>query len=229
MLEAAVYSECGPSRSDRGSTLSLEPAAWGSVIGPLKRSSHAGFGFALPNAAVRRANPALWFCMQAPLHAGRDANSRDWCAPLPYGRSLTISRRLLRPSPRSRDSKFRMFGGGARMGSTPSPLGVLLPSTFTKGGTWSTQLDSRRMDSYRPIASSVYFAGNRALLQIASSDLFCHGCFARASGASCPSSSPQVQWGKCDIRTPASPSQLPSSQSVRRRCRQRRRNACDTQ
>jgi hypothetical protein len=59
------------------------------------------------------------------------------------------------------------------MGSTPSPLGVLLPSTFTKGGTWSTQMDSRRMDSYRPIASSVYFVGNRALLQIASSDLFC--------------------------------------------------------
>ena len=72
--------------------------------------------------------------MQAPLHAGRDANSRNSCAPLPYGRILTISRRLLRPSPRSRDLRFRTFGGGARMGSTPSPLGVLLPSTFTKGG-----------------------------------------------------------------------------------------------
>ena len=171
--------------------------------------------------------------MQAPLHAGRDANSRDSCAPLPYGRILTISRRLLRPSPRSRDFRFRTYGGGARMGSTPSPLGVLLPLTFTKGETWSTQMDSRRMDSYRPIASSVYFAGNRALLQIASSDLLrkCHCGFARASGASCSSSSPQVQLGNtCDIRTPACPSRLRSFQSVRWHCRQkRRRNACDAQ
>jgi hypothetical protein len=44
------------------------------------------------------------------------------------------------------------------MGSTRSPLGVLLPLTFTKGEKWSTQMDSRRMDSYSPIASSVYFA-----------------------------------------------------------------------
>jgi hypothetical protein len=40
---------------------------------------------------------------------------------------------------------------------------------------------------------------------------------------------PQVEWGKaCDIRTPARPSRLQFSESVRRRCRRRRRNVTYT-
>ena len=61
-----------------------EPSRWGLVSGPLKPSSHAGCGHAMPNPAPFAPQAFFYACMQTLLRAGHDddVKFRNPCAPL---------------------------------------------------------------------------------------------------------------------------------------------------
>ena len=112
------------------SVVRREPSAWGLLSGPLKPSSHAGFGLALPNPPLTQRQPRrhVLFRMQALLHAGRDASSRHPCAPLPYRRA---SQFLAASFARSRFEVLRVWRMRERRAGW-GLLQVFLPLTFTE-------------------------------------------------------------------------------------------------
>ncbi len=115
-LEAIFSSECGPSRAVR---LGLVQRPLQAVVA---RRNSAMLCRIHPHTP-RHSKPAgnFEFRMQALLHADHDANSRGSCAPLPY----CLASQFLAAA---RLADARAASG---MGSTPSPLGVLFPLTFT--------------------------------------------------------------------------------------------------
>jgi hypothetical protein len=113
------------------SVVRREPSVWVSVSGPSMPSSHARFGLAVSNPALTSGASQAIVMLHAGAPTCRSGRQVPWPvrspAVLP---SLPISRRLLRPqSPFPRLNEvwhvWWMRERGARLASTPSPLGVL--------------------------------------------------------------------------------------------------------
>ena len=96
------------------SAVRREPSVWGLVSGPLKPSSHVGFGLAMPNRpAIRRAGNFHFSCRRSSMPVTTPSPVTSAIpAILP---SLAISRRLRRPqSPFPRLFEFGGCASGER-------------------------------------------------------------------------------------------------------------------